>query len=310
MPEILPNQVTLAARRQTAALLESKLSQPIEKFDDLIDRLQLALVADLDPDLARRTGEQILRAVQALTTDSRLVELGGDQGHNPQDYFAASEWESLRRPFYELEQALLPLRGSAMLARGQARDQILQRAIAALRLHQGIVRRILLGLRQTHERRLVLRAFVRSQMMNKNRGQILVNVTDRAASLVRGTHAPARHMLADLFAVLIGDNMLEGRLSGQYFATNLNGAAGFLPEYRDPFNQIQHAIAGVIIGARTGPFGSAFVVAMETLRWQPQDRALYQATCWIGMTLTDGNYQELSEQLRLAICDATVTPAP
>ena len=309
MPEIRPNQVTLEARRKTAALLETKLSQPIAQFDDLIDRLQLALVADLDPALACRAGEQVLRAIQALTTDSRLVELGGDQGHDPRAHFAPSEWESLHSPFYELEQALLPLRGSDMLARGPARDRILERAIAALRLNHGVVRRILLGLRQTHERRLVLRAFVRSQMMNKNRGQILVDVTDRAACLVRGTHAPARHMLSDLFAVLIGENMLDGRLSGEYFAGNLNGAAGFLPEYRDRYNQIQHAIAGVIIGARTGPFGSGTVLVMEALRRQWQDFGLYLATCWIGAWIDDGNYQALSEKLRLAVCDASVSPA-
>jgi len=286
-----------------------KLSQPIEKFDDLIDRLQLALVADLDPDLARRAGEQILRAIQALTTDSRLVELGGDQGHNPGDFFAPSEWESLRRSFYELEQALLPLRGSAMLARGQERDRILERAIAALRTHHGLVRRILLGLRQTHERRLALRAYVRSQMMNMNRGQILVDVTARAASLVRGTHAPARNMLSDLFAVLIGENMLDGRLGGVYFAGNMNGSAGFLPQYQDRYNQIQHAIAGVIIGARTGPFGSGTVLFMEALRRRWQDFGLYLETCWIGAWIDGSNYHELSEKLRLAVCDSTVTPA-
>ena len=75
MPEIRPNQVTLEARRKTAALLETKLSQPIAQFDDLIDRLQLALVADLDPALARRAGEQVLRAAEAV----QLVQQG-EQG--------------------------------------------------------------------------------------------------------------------------------------------------------------------------------------------------------------------------------------
>ena len=73
---------------------------------------------------------------------------------------------------------------------------------------------------------------------------------------------------------------------------------------------VAFCIAGVIIGARTGPFGSLFVIGMEVLKQQPQDRKLYQATCWIGMWLADGNYQELCEQLRLAICDSTVTRAP
>ena len=68
-------------------------------------------------------------------------------------------------------------------------------------------------------------------------------------------------------------------------------------------------IAGVIIGARTGPFGSGTVLVMEALRRQWQDFGLYLATCWIGAWIDDGNYQALSEKLRLAVCDASVSPA-
>ena len=105
-------------------------------------------------------------------------------------------------------------------------------------------------------------------------------------------------MVADLQYVIVGNNMLEGRGHGPYFAGNFRGSSGFRPEMQDEFNQVQHAIAGVVIGYKYGAMGATIAYMHED---EPQDVRLYGATIPLGRHLNDANYRELGRRLELTI---------
>jgi len=135
---------------------------------------------------------------------------------------------------------------------------------------------------------------------NKNRCWILANVISEAAKAVAQSENPAENLMGLLEKVLIGEGMREGRGMGNCFAGNLRGSEGFRPELRDPFNQIQHAMAGVEIGYRYGRIGCALAKWQES---EAQDIKLYDVTCPLGIGLNDKNYDRLAESVREAIGD-------
>lgn len=86
-----------------------------------------------------------------------------------------------------------------------------------------------------------------SQFKKSNRCQILVSITTYAVQLVNKLPNPAESLIGDLEAILIGANMTDCRGRGAYFAGNIAGASGFKRNLRDPYNQVQHTMAGIVI---------------------------------------------------------------
>ena len=152
----------------------------------------------------------------------------------------------------------------------------------------------------TNKRRSELKNFARNELIGPNRCQAIVNIVNKAAEQVEGLKNPSRLMIDDLEKVLIGSDMLSSRGKGVYFVGNPRGAKGFKKNLRDTYNQIQHAMAGVVIGYRYGYIGQRFAMWVEE---EPQDDELYKATCPLGRNLNDSNYNGLAERLRTAIGD-------
>ncbi len=107
----------------------------------------------------------------------------------------------------------------------------------------------------THDRRTLLKLFAIREFRRSNRCQILVSIATRAVQLVNGATNPADALIGDLEAVLIVANMTDCRGRGPYFAGNISGASGFKRNLRGPYNQVQHAVAGIVIGYRHGWVG-------------------------------------------------------
>jgi hypothetical protein len=185
------------------------------------------------------------------------------------------------------------------------------------------------------ERRQELKNFAMTLFKNeKNHCQVLVDIYAKATGLARsitpiipqeiglmGDRRPTIHrwargrnvtnaLVGDLAAVLIGTDMREGRGQGPYFAGNIAGAAGFKPELRDRWNQIQHTTAGVVIGYRHGKIGEWFARLLED---EKQDDLLYEASCPVGIWLSENpeDFLKLPEKIRQAIGDNTcLKPQP
>jgi len=139
---------------------------------------------------------------------------------------------------------------------------------------------------KTHRRRTLLKSFAVREFRKPNKCQILVSTVTHAVQLVGGIANPADTLIGDIEAVLVGANMTNCRGRGPYFAGNISGASGFKHNLRDPYNQVQHAIAGIVIGYRYGWVGHQYAVWRET---EPQDDRLYNAVCPIGRSLSDKN---------------------
>jgi hypothetical protein len=157
-------------------------------------------------------------------------------------------------------------------------------------------------------RRTSLKAFAQAQMQQNNMGQAFLDVVRRAVALSRGTPSSdgvrTDVIIYDLKAVIIGTGMTEGRGKGPYFAGNFRGATGFKPEFQDPYNQVQHAMAGIVIGYDFGNIGEWIARAMEE---EAQDDRLYMAACPIGNWLSwhNGGSDKLPGKILDAICDGT-----
>lgn len=214
-----------------------------------------------------------------------------------------------RVTFYQLHQRTLPLCSSDMSFPEQRRS-IVRAALTEVRGQSAELRRLFLGVRDAHLRRVKLRNYYRRISAFKNRGQILVNIIQYAARQVRHTQSPANQMMGDLFAVVIGDDMLNGRLSGKYFGTNVKGSLGFQSKYRDKYNQIQHTIAGLVIGHRMGYVGMWAASMLEIFKDEWQDSILYETAYLVSRDLSDRNYLTLSERVRTSICNDSVKAAP
>lgn len=183
----------------------------------------------------------------------------------------------------------------------------------------------------TKDRRLELKNFAATKFKNEsNNCQMLVDIYAKACGLARsitpiipqeititGRMRPTIYRWArgrnvavalvdDLEAVLIGSGMRngEGRGTGPFFAGNVAGSTGFRPEFRDPYNQIQHATAGVVIGFRYGLLGEWVARYLED---EEQDDRLYEATAPVGRWLSANpeDFLQLPDRMRDAIGDRT-----
>lgn len=155
---------------------------------------------------------------------------------------------------------------------------------------------------KTHIRRFQLKSYAIQKFKMSNHCQILVSVATRAIHLVNGLNNPADTLVNDLEAVLIGSDMRHCRSKEPYFAGHILGSSGFKKELRDPYNQVQHATAGIVIGYRYGWIGQQFAKWLEE---EAQDDRLYDATCLIGRSLNDNNYFALPARIKAAIGDKT-----
>lgn len=310
MPEdILARDVSPEVRANAVGLLRGKLPQPFRTVEDVIDQLQLLLIVE-GPDadrVAGLAGERLHAALHTLTHSGEGMAMFEGFGWRPEQHLPPDS--APRIEFYRLHQATLPLTSSAML-RPNERRQIARRALSEVRATSASLRRLFLGVQDAHLRRQRLADHFRRQVALNNRGQMLVNVVSFAAGQVRHTRAPADMMMGDLFAVAIGNDMLAGRLSGTYFGGNVTGSSGFKPHLRDRFNQIQHAVAGLVIAHRMGGIGTEAAKLVDRLKGEPQDVALYEAAYEAAHDLSDRNYLALSERVRAEVCDETVKPAP
>ena len=151
-----------------------------------------------------------------------------------------------------------------------------------------------------HTRRFQLKSHAIQKFKKSNHCQILVSIATYAVYLVNGISNPADSLIGDLEAVLIGANMTDCRGRGAYFAGNISGASGFKSNLQDPYNQVQHATAGIVIGYRYGWVGHQYAKWREA---EPQDDRLYDATCPIGRSLDDKNYFALPMRIKSAIGD-------
>lgn len=150
-------------------------------------------------------------------------------------------------------------------------------------------------------RRDSLKYFAQKQFLeNNNRCNILTQLLDYSAELVTNSKNPAKTMITDLQLVLVGENLRSRRGRGRFFAGNIRGSEGFKSFFRDDFNQIQHAAAGIIISQKYGWLGYQFA---KTREQEPQDDLLYDATYSLGKSLSDDNYYSLANHYHKAICD-------
>jgi len=151
---------------------------------------------------------------------------------------------------------------------------------------------------ETDKRRNKLRSFTVQDFKNPNRAEVLATIATYGVDLVKDLPNPSSALIADLKAVLIGRNMTICRGKGAYFAGNIEGSAGFKDELKDPWNQVQHATAGIVIAFQYGWIGELFVKWLER---EPQDDKLYDVTYPLGRELKDKNYSELPQKIRIAI---------
>lgn len=139
--------------------------------------------------------------------------------------------------------------------------------------------------------------------VNRSRCDAFADIVREAALLVDkypdSDWAPHERMLEDLKKVLVGNGFREGRGKGPYFVGNYRGASGFRPELRDPYNQIQHAMGGILFGYHHWAPLEWFVLWREH---EPQDDILYERAFALGDSLDETNYGTLWLRLYGTIC--------
>lgn len=158
---------------------------------------------------------------------------------------------------------------------------------------------------KTHKRRMDLKSFVLNSRTENNRCKRLFAIVKHAVALVSSLpENQADALIGDLEAVIIGANMTNCRGKGPYFADiahiNILGASGFKKELRDPYYQIQHAVAGIVIGYRGGWIAERVALWRES---EEQDVLLYRATFPLGRELNDENLTGLPGRIKQAIGD-------
>ncbi len=150
-------------------------------------------------------------------------------------------------------------------------------------------------------RRFELMRYAQTVLKETNKAQALRKIIDKAAENLSEESRPADKLINDLTAVLIGTDLRSGRGRGKYFVgyqEGYKGAEGFAHELRDPYFQVQHAMAGVVIGYKFGLAGQWWAMAWEQ---EEQDDRLYKLTCPIGRELRNTNYQKLGQRVYDAI---------
>jgi GMP synthase PP-ATPase subunit len=161
-----------------------------------------------------------------------------------------------------------------------------------------LMRAIETKLAQEKARRLALKTFAEKAKQNVGAGKItdcqaLVQIVESAASLVGGLKNQAAAMIDDLQLVLIGKGLLIGRNEGEFVVKNFH-AKGFKKEFVDKYNQVQHAMAGIVIGYKFRHL-EGLVLKLES---EPQDIKLYNATFPLGEDLNKDNYMTLHKRIK------------
>ena len=165
-------------------------------------------------------------------------------------------------------------------------------------------------------RRAELQRYARVVLIKApNKCEAMYDILLKAVSLAGRLRDAASAITDDLEAVMIGEDMLGGRGKGKHYCGSdkaYRGADGFKEElrYGDPVAktgedtgfQVQHAIAGLVIGFRHGAVVQAFVKQREA---EPQDDRLYDATFPVGEWLRGAGSEaiyDLPERMRRAVC--------
>lgn len=150
-------------------------------------------------------------------------------------------------------------------------------------------------------RRESLKYFAQRQFLrNSNHCDILTQILNYSSDSVSFSGNPKTTMLLDLQVVLVGDGLRFGRGTGRYFAGNIRGSQGFKPQFRDDFNQIQHAVAGLLISHKFGWLGYKYAKLREE---ELQDDLLYDSTRILEKSISDDNYYSLASSFHKAICE-------
>lgn len=316
--EITPDQLEPEVQQRTAELLRRTMREnnPASgeiaaaqfNVDDAINILQLALAA------SQADRHQAEQAVTMIYNWVRWLAYGNTMHMHMLWLFEHQERDRIERQLSILTRELRLCSQSIAFGRGFR--------IEAIKAFRGPIERpirtMTLGLRQRDARRRELKALAQVEFRNTNRVQALVNTIAGAISIVDREHRwmidrrirPDYVMLLDVFAVIIGRDMLSGRLVGDYFAGVFNGSGGFQPHLADRHYQAQHALAGIWIGHQYGLLGKWGAKFLEWCGDEPQDVDLYEVTCELGRDLSVNNYRRLPARLARAIGDNTVTPPP
>lgn len=158
-------------------------------------------------------------------------------------------------------------------------------------------------------RRTELRDFARKALVRTNKCAALHDIIAKAAALASSLASPADVLIGDLMAVMIGEGMLSGRNHGTHFVgldKAYLGALGFKCDLRDDYFQVQHAVAGIVIGYQ---YIRPTQWLVQWLEREKQDILLYQATFPLGRTLNDANYGTLADRFTAAVCMANAAAA-
>ncbi len=260
---------------------------------------------------------------QTLARDAvnLVLEYIADLGDFIVDLTAGVDAKTGRRnDFNFLTEQLDRLRVQINTLGRHAHKSSFDKTIDALVAREAFLARVDSYRHRTNATREILRHFVRSQAG-------IANIADRAGGLVNSVQfaatmatinrlhfpdlglSPARVMILDLFAVIVGEDCFSGRLEGRHFGGVWNGSSGMLPQYQDRFYQMQHAFAGIWIGYAYSYIGQAGANVLELLERDPVDRALYNATIPLGRSLNDSTYSSLASELRATICAPSPAPA-
>jgi hypothetical protein len=159
-------------------------------------------------------------------------------------------------------------------------------------------------------RRSELQRFAMKVLARPNKCAAVVDILYKAASLVLQLPSPAKTMMMDLKAVMIGEGYLNGeRNVGKYAVftkakeeksvKSLLGACGFQTAMQDENFQVQHAFAGLLLSYEYGPPAEW---AAKYLEKEAQDLKLYDATFPIGRNLSDSNYMDAADAFKTAVC--------
>jgi hypothetical protein len=183
----------------------------------------------------------------------------------------------------------------------------------------------------TSERRSLLQWYARRELGGDNQAQAFLNIVATAIQLAETVEeplfygadpaggvlvAPAHDWIDDLQAVLVGNDLREGRNHGPHYVGNqyihVGPSTGFKPELHidsrgiSEAGQVQHAAAALIIAYKYGRWGEAYALGSED---QAHDKRLYEAIFPL-VTFWSFSVDDLPAKLLEAICDTSCTLPP
>jgi len=168
----------------------------------------------------------------------------------------------------------------------------------------------------TSERRSELQRFARRELTQPNQAQAFLNIVQKAIELsadLGQNNVPGRSsaIIGDIQAVLIGDDLQEGRGSGphyvgrdyifgrpsQGFNLDLQMVRGKDGTWESDEGQVQHAAAALVIAFHYGDLGIWWAKRRE--KEGSNDALLYDALSGLGKWLDDLSFQAIAAVHRL-----------